>query len=113
MAQGLILIVRNFKYLKDRPKEMIKTAPSKKKNKKKSNAEAAAKPSKAAKPAYQHISYKGQKKQKAQQKAAAEAADTVVQLVEEEQAWAFFANQSKTVEKFLQKNSCQNQEDKI
>ncbi len=83
MAQGLILIVRNFK---DRPKEMIKTAPSKKKNKKKSNAEAAAKPSKAAKPAYQHISYKGQKKQKAQQKAAAEAADTVVQLVEEEQA---------------------------
>ena len=86
MAQGLILIVRNFKYLKDRPKEMIKTAPSKKKNKKKSNAEAAAKPSKAAKPAYQHISYKGQKKQKAQQKAAAEAADTVVQLVEEEQA---------------------------
>lgn len=31
MAQGLILIVRNFKYLKDRPKEMIKTAPSKRK----------------------------------------------------------------------------------
>lgn len=87
MAQGLILIVRNFKYLKDRPKETIKTAPSKK-NKKKTNAEASAKPNKAAKPAYQHISYKGQKKQKALQKAASEAAETaepvVVQVVEEQ-----------------------------
>ena len=69
-----------------RQQDPFHPAPAKKKNKKKSNAEAAAKPSKAVKPAYQHISYKGQKKQKAQQKAAAEAADTVVQLVEEEQA---------------------------
>lgn len=53
--QGLVLIVRNLKYLKDRPKERIKTA-----------VEAA--PKKAVKkrnqPAPRHISYKGQKKKK-------------------------------------------------
>lgn len=58
MFQGAVLIVRNFKYLKDRPKERIKTA-----------AEAAPKKTakKSSKPAAQHISYKGQKKKKAMQ----------------------------------------------
>lgn len=53
--QGLVLIVRNIKYLGDKPKERIKTATDKtpKKDRKKSN-----------KPEYQHISYKGQKKKK-------------------------------------------------
>lgn len=69
-AQGLILIVRNLKYLKDQPKDKIKTVSSQKRGKKKSknketknNAPDA--PKKSNKPAYQHISYKGQKKQKA------------------------------------------------
>lgn len=71
MAQGLILIVRNFKYLKNQPKEKIKTAPQKNKGKnknKKNNAPET--PKKSSKPAYQHISYKGQKKQKAPNSAA-------------------------------------------
>lgn len=74
MAQGLILVVRNFKYLKDQPKDKIKTAPNKNKakgknkNKQNNNPET---PKKSNKPAYQHISYKGQKKQKAQNQAAA------------------------------------------
>ena len=74
MTQGLILVVRNFKYLKDQPKDKIKTAPNKNKakgknkNKQNNNPET---PKKSNKPAYQHISYKGQKKQKAQNQAAA------------------------------------------
>ncbi len=59
VAQGLILIVRNFKYLREQPKETIKTAPAAKKQnvsaKKKNN-----------KPVQQHISYKGKKKEKTQ-----------------------------------------------
>lgn len=57
VVQGLVLIVRNFKYLKDRPKERVKTADE-------SAPKKAAK--KSSKPAYQHISYKGQKKKKQQ-----------------------------------------------
>jgi hypothetical protein len=59
LVQGILLIVRNMKYmLKDQPKERVKTADSGSKSAKK-----AAK--KSGKPEYQHISYKGQKKQKA------------------------------------------------
>lgn len=81
MAQGLILIVRNFKYLKDRPKESIKTAPSKKKKSGKKQNEEPKKAAKAAKPAYQHISYKGQKKQKAKQARQADNAETTAAAV--------------------------------
>lgn len=62
VAQGLILIVRNLKYLKDQPKERIKTAPGKKGNKQ--NKKSDNKKAKSGKPQTQHISYKGQKKQK-------------------------------------------------
>ena len=59
VVQGLTLIIRNMKYLREQPKETIKTAASVKKqggsSKKKSN-----------KPVQQHISYKGKKKAKAQ-----------------------------------------------
>lgn len=56
MVQGMILIVRNFKYMvKDRPQERIKTVEDDRPKKQK----------KSSKPAPQHISYKGQKKKKA------------------------------------------------
>jgi hypothetical protein len=58
LVQGIILILRNMKYmLKDQPKEHVKTVESGSRAAKK-----AAK--KSGKPEYQHISYKGQKKQK-------------------------------------------------
>lgn len=61
MVQGAILIVRNMKYLREQPKETIKTAASAKKD-------GASARKKHNKPTQQHISYKGKKKTKAQNK---------------------------------------------
>ncbi len=85
MAQGLILIVRNLKYLKDQPKDKIKTVAGKnqgRKKKKNQQNEQAEKPKKGSKPAYQHISYKGQKKQKAPNQPANDTAVTVEAIEE-------------------------------
>lgn len=59
LVQGFVLIIRNLKYLKDRPKERVKTAEPQRPAKAERKAA-----KKSGKPAQQHISYKGQKKKK-------------------------------------------------